>query len=151
MPDEIDILWGLYKQNSDQAFHYQNQRATTTNIILSIAAGIVGLITFDQKIQGTDFYAALALIFIGCYGAILSAKQYERFNFYMERARGYREKLNSLLSNASILAIKEAADERAKKRFKLLHRIYIWQLWLILNSFIVLVGIWLVIKCKLGS
>jgi hypothetical protein len=151
MPDENDILLDLYKQNYDLAFHYQNQRATSTNIILTISAGIVGLITFDQKLEGTDFYAALVLVIVGCYGAILSAKQYERFAFYRERARVYREKLDSLFPKASILESKSVADERSRKRFRLLRHVYIRHLWLILNLFIVLIGVWLAIKCKSGS
>jgi hypothetical protein len=148
MPDENDILLALYKQNYDLAFHYQNQRAITTNIILTISAGIIGLITFDQKLEGTDFYAALALVIFGFYGAILNAKQYERFAFYRERARVYRERLDSLFPQALILADKIVADERSRKRFKVLSRIYIWHLWLVLNLFIILIGIWLAIKCK---
>ena len=151
MSDEKDILLDLYKQNTDLAFHYQNQRATTTNIVLTISAGIVGLITFDQKLEGTDFYAALVLVIVGCYGAILSAKQYERFAFYRERARVYRDRLDRLFPQALILKSKIDADETSRARSKFLRRVHIRHLWLVLNLFIVLIGIWLAIKCKWRS
>ena len=101
MTDEKGILLTMFKHYMDQGLHHQNQRSTTANIILVLSGALIGLITIDRTFNDTDLVAAIFIIGLGLFGALWSAKQHERYAFYLERARGYRDKLNSILSSIS--------------------------------------------------
>jgi hypothetical protein len=120
MADRIDVLLAMFKQYLGQALHHQKQRSTTANILLILAGAAIGLITFDRELGGkTDVIAAFFLIGVGCFGCFWSVKQHERYAFYLERAQGYRNKLDvslaESLSNINMEAIDSAAKETIKR------------------------------------
>jgi len=148
MPDEKDLLLALFQHNSEQARHHQIQRATTTNLIIVISSGIIGLIALDHQLNHADFYPALLLVVLGVFGALWSAKHHERFAYYTERARGYRDESDSLLPGAKLKTIKEAADEETKKKHKFLHKIQLWHLWVFLHIVIAVIGGWIASRTR---
>jgi hypothetical protein len=149
MADEKEVLWGMYQLNMEQSRHHQDQRATATNIILVLAAGVISLITYDQKLGGIgDFYLACCLMGIGVYAGLWGTKHHERVAFFRERARGYRQRLDELMPDAMLVAIQKSADDKSEKKYKLLTRMRLWHLWLVLDLFIVAVGIILVVKIR---
>jgi hypothetical protein len=69
------------------------------------------------------------LLLLGAFGALFSAKHYERFSFHMERARGYRDALERFLPNTQIKAMKQAADDRTRDEFPRLYDLRIFRFW----------------------
>jgi hypothetical protein len=141
MADDRDIYLALYKENCDQGRHHEGQRATVTNLVLTLAGVFVGLITFDQKLTVADRPAAIFVVVLGLYGALCSAKHYERFRAQMQRASAYRNKLDS--TTLGIVAAKEAADATTKGKFGILYLVRLWPLWLGLHLFIAAFGAYL--------
>jgi len=50
----IDILWKMYEENVTEGRHHETQRATVTNLVIAIAAGVLALVTFDKGITLID-------------------------------------------------------------------------------------------------
>ncbi|MCX6029738.1 MAG: hypothetical protein NT169_10610 [Chloroflexi bacterium] len=141
MADEKDILFAMFKEYLDEGFYHLEQRTATANVILVLAGATVGLITFDQKLGGTDIFAAYFLIGLGLFGMLWSAKHHERYNYFLERARGYREKLGEFLPQIDMIDINKKAEEKAKKKYRVLFRIQLWYLWTFLYLMITALGI----------
>ena len=76
--DKNEILWKLYEDNRNYARFHELQRSTATNLILAVSAGLIGLVTFDKNINLLDLPSVLFLDVLGIFGAIFSAKHYER-------------------------------------------------------------------------
>ncbi len=149
--DETDILWGMYQEHCTQGRHHETQRATVTNLIVAVSAGIISLVTYDKQINLTDLPLTAFLTAIGLFGAALSHKHYERFCFHMDRAREYRNELDKLVPQAKITALKQAADDIHKKHFSrgdLAIRLN-W-LWLCLHFLIAILGVLLSILAFLN-
>src|SRR5512140_1218086 len=85
--DERDALFGMFKQYMEQGLHQQQQRSTIANIVLVLSGAIVGLVTFDNEICGPDVIAGIFLVGLGLFGVAWSAKQHERYAYYLRRAR----------------------------------------------------------------
>jgi hypothetical protein len=142
MADRNDVLLAMFKQYLDQALHHQNQRSATANILLILSGAAIGLITFDRVLGGeADVGAAFFLIGVGSFGCFWSVKQHERYAFYLERARGYRNKLDESLMNMDMKAINSAAKETIKKKYPHTSRIRVWWLWGGLYLLIAILGI----------
>jgi hypothetical protein len=92
MRDEDEILWRFYQDHLIHGRHHETLRATTTTVILAVAAGVLGFLggTHDWPLRYADLPLTLMLVAIGLLGALFSAKYHERFVFHMNRAREYR-------------------------------------------------------------
>lgn len=141
MADEKDVLLGLFKYYFDVGLYHQQQTNTTSNIVLALAAVIVGLVTFDQQLKGTDIYAALVLIILGLFGTLWSAKQLQLFDKYTDEAFNYRDKLDELLPQIDIRALSTAAQTASARKSRILYRIHVRHLWMVLNLLIAAVGV----------
>src|SRR5437868_4603714 len=94
-----DVLWKMYEENVTEGRHHETQRATVTNLVIAIAAAVLGLVTYDKAITHLDLPLTIFLVFLGVFGAAFSSKYYERFRLHMKRAKKYRNALDKLLSN----------------------------------------------------
>lgn len=146
MADDKDIYLALYKENCEQGRHHEGQRATVTNLVLTLASVFVGLVTFDQKLTLADRPSAIFLVALGLYGALCSAKHYERFRAQMQRAAAYRNKLDS--TTLGILVARQVADATTKGKFGILYSVRLWSLWLGLHLFIAAYGVYLLCALK---
>ena len=142
--DEKDALFGMFKQYMEQGLHHQQQRSTIANIVLVLSGAIVGLVTFDNEICGPDVIAGIFLVGLGLFGAAWSAKQHERYAYYLQRARGYRDALAAALP-LDMASIDKTADEATAKQYRILHRLRLWYFWTFLYVLVVAVGVLIVV------
>jgi hypothetical protein len=142
--DEKDALFGMFKQYMEQGLHHQQQRSTIANIVLVLSGAIVGLVTFDEEICGPDVIAGIFLVGLGLFGAAWSAKQHERYAYYLRRARGYRDALAAALP-LDMASINKTADETTAKRYRILHRLRLWYFWTFLYVLVVAVGVLIIV------
>ncbi len=141
MAEDTDILWGLYQDHRAEGRHQEDQRATATNIIIAISAGLLGIIALDAQLTVADIPLSAFLVLVGLFGALLSAKHHERFWFHMERARQYRDALEKLLPTTNIMELKKKADSITRKRHPLMNKFDLFGLWVILHLGIASLGI----------
>lgn len=161
----IDILWKMYEEHVTEGRHHETQRATVTNLVIAIAAGVLALVTFDKAITLIDLPLTIFLIFLGVFGAAFSSKYYERFQLHMKRAREYRNALDDILSTQIgdsrrfLKDLKKAADEHHEQSFadapegktnwqrwmSFIHRRGLYQLWISFHLLITVLGLVLTI------
>jgi hypothetical protein len=142
--DEKDALFGIFKQYMEQGLHHQQQRSTIAHIVLVLSGAIVGLVTFDQEICGPDVIVGIFLVGLGLFGAAWSAKQHERYAYYLRRARGYRDALAAALP-LDMASINKTADEATAKKYRILHRMRLWYFWTFLYVLVLAVGVLIVV------
>jgi len=145
MPDEDmgsqEYLWRMCAQNFDQARHHEGQRATVATAHIAVSGALIGLITFDQNISPWDLPLAIFLIITSVFGLFFQAKQYERFDLHMERARTYRDALDATLPGTPIKILKLAADERNAKKHPFLEPLRLNRFWALFYVLIALLGV----------
>lgn len=146
MSPQQDVLWNFHNSHVATAQHYEVQRATVTTMLLAISTALVGLITFDDKVNAADAPAALFLIALGSFGALFALKHHERYRAHIEQAKEYRDALDSTLDGAPILAAKIRADTRHSANSKFLRRLKGAYWWATLNFVVAALGLFLLAR-----
>jgi Ca2+/Na+ antiporter len=141
MADEKDVLLGLFKYYFDVGLYHQQQTNTTSNIVLALAAVIIGLVTYDEQLKGIDIIAAPTLFVLGLFGVLWSAKQHQLFDKYTDEAFSYRDELDKLLPETDIRALSTTAQTASAKKSRILYSLHLRYLWMLLNLLIAVVGI----------
>jgi len=141
MTDKTEILWRMYQEHLTQGRHHETQRSTMTNLFVSICAASLGLFALGKDPMWVHLFLSLFLIALGIFGAVFSAKHYERFWMHIERARGYRDALERCIPETGLKSIKEAADKRAKEKYPKLYSLRLFWFWIFIHVLIVLIGL----------
>jgi hypothetical protein len=140
--DEKDILWNMYQEHCTHGRHTETLRATTTNILLAVAAGTIAVITHgDNSIALKNLPLAILLVLVGLLGAIFSAKYHERFAMHTERARKYRDALEKLVPASDIRLLKTQADEISEKKYPRLFHLRLYKFWITLHFLVAVLGL----------
>lgn len=84
-----------------------------SNLLLGLSGGVLGPITF-KDLSFETWPLAIFLILLGSFGALFSAKHYEKFRFHMMAAAHYRNELEKLLPGTELrrLPLEAAADHQ---------------------------------------
>src|SRR5207253_8645127 len=115
-----------------------------TNLIILIASAIVGLMV--QKGLSKGFLPlAILLILLGVYGAAVTLKLYERYNFLQTRLEHFYRHIDELHPNAKFLHVRNAAYDDHKAQFPRLAKLKVHRLWLALHIAISLSGAALIV------
>lgn len=140
--DEKDILWNMYQEHCAHGRHHENLRATTTNLLLVVAAGAIAVITHgDKSLALNNLPLAVLLVPIGLLGVLFSAKYHERFDMHMERARQYRDALENLVPASNIKALKSKADAKTEKKYPRLFHLRLYKFWMGLHFLVAMLGL----------
>ena len=140
-----DVLWKMYQEHCTQGRHHESQRSSVAAALIAVAGAIIGLVTFDDSISGWDVPLTLLLAAIGAFGALFSAKHYERFSMHMERARAYRDALDETLPGRPLKPLKVAADEISARDFPLIRPLRLNRFWTGLYLLICAIGLVLIV------
>jgi Ca2+/Na+ antiporter len=144
MKDKTDFLWGMYQEHTTQGRHHEVQRATVTNFIIIVAGGVLAFVA-NGGVARDKWVLAVFLIVIGLFGALFSAKQYERFRFHVVVAGKYRKELERLLDN-SLTGIREAGLSKHKSEFSSsIVKLRLHYFWIALHLLIMSLGVTLLI------
>ncbi|HEX8072546.1 MAG TPA: hypothetical protein VF546_21540 [Pyrinomonadaceae bacterium] len=144
MADDTEVLLNFCNQYLDEIRHIENQRAALTNIIILIGSAIVGLIVQKGLTRGFLMLAIL-LILLGIYGAGITLKLYERYNFFQARLEHCYRHIDELHPNAKFLHIRDVAYREHKSRFPRLVKLRVHRLWLAIHIAISLSGVALIV------
>ena len=151
MADTTEVLLRTIEEEWAQARQSENQRANITYLVVLIAAAIQGL--FAQTGFGKNALPlTILLVVLGVYGAVASAKLYERFKFHHDRIRKLRIKIDEICQINTNQIIYDADEEHMKRwqqwedqhKFGCLFNLSKFRLnriWLMLHIFIVILGI----------
>jgi hypothetical protein len=149
MREDTEVLLFFCGQYWEEIRHTEKQRETLTNLIILIAAAVIGLV--GQKGLSRDFILlALLLVVLGLYGVAMTLKLYERYRFLQTRLYYWYDHIDSLHPDAKFLSLKTEADEEHKKQFPRLLKLRVHYLWLALHLLISVSGtiLFVMIICK---
>ncbi len=120
------LLWEMYKEQYAFLRHHETQRSTVVNFIILIGGGLISVIS-DNGFSKSDLAIAILLVFIGLFGAIFSAANFERYNRSKRQARAYQNQLDNNLSQEFpgtklISELKSFADLETAKSHPVLNK-----------------------------
>jgi len=141
MKDEVEIMWRLYADNIAQGRHHETMRSSVTNTVLVIAGAVLTVIGFSKTVNHEHWPLTVFMVAVGLFGAVFVIKHYERYCLHMQRARHYRNKLESYLPDSEIHKLKVAADNDHKKEFKRLVDIKLSKFWVSLHLLVAIFGL----------
>ena len=141
MLEKDELLWRVYADNRAYAKFHEHLRSVSTNLITVVAAGLLGLITFDLKLTFSDVPSAAFLSIVGLFGAIFSAKHYERARLHLFRSYEAFMELDRLNSDFDLMALKQAGDAKNSARFPILSKMRLNYLWNLFHLLISMIGI----------
>jgi len=136
-----DVLWKMYQEHCTQGRHHETQRSTVAGALIAIAGAVIGLVTFDKAISAPDLPLTAFLFVLGTFGAVFSAKHYERFCLHMERARQHRDELDGLLPGKPLKRLKKQADDKNDADFPRLKDLRLNRFWMGLYVLIAALGL----------
>lgn len=127
MSEASDAVLAYWNEHRQQLRQSEDQRATMTNFLLVITAGLSGLV-IQQKFANTTIPLGVLITLIGLYGALISAKYHERANYHLAQARA----LTRTLKDLNVLTDDPHIDQLRQRHyaaFPRLHRIRLHWLW----------------------
>ena len=139
-PETVVLYW---KEQREQLRQSENQRATMTNYLLVIVAGLSGFIVQQHFVNRTIAVAALIVI-IGVYGALMSAKYHERSRYHLGQARALTRSLAAMGALSDRNVLDELRDEHYAQ-YPTLSKLRLHWLWTGLHSAIALYGAVLIV------
>jgi hypothetical protein len=116
--------------------------------LIAISGVVLGIITFKKEITSVELPLIFFLFLLGGFGAVFSAKQYERYCFHRERARGYRAAIDELFAGAPLATINKLADKKSKQAFPILFDFPLHTFWFWLYIVICILAILLAILAQ---
>ena len=140
MADTTDIILNELGRQWSQAKQSEDQRATLSNFIIIISVAAQGFIV-QNDFPSRAMVVAVFLTLLGIFGAIASAKYYERFRLSMCRVGRLREKLDTLHPDLKLDELEALSDAKHLKRHPRLHRIRLNLLWRLMMFGIVALGL----------
>src|ERR1017187_7438710 len=136
--DSKIIILECWKDQRAQARHTETQRATFTNIILIVAAALLGFVA-NIGFHASNLALTATITFLGLFGAATSAKYYERYNLHLEEAIRFSEMLAAQEQEYDYEKIlgPVRADHASRNR---LARLRLNELWVAFHLIVAVIG-----------
>lgn len=136
----VEILLSVIDKQWAQARQSEDQRATTTNFIITLAVALQSFIV-QRNFDFASVALGIVIMLLGIYGLMISAKYYERFRISTNRIGDLMRRLEEINKMAQIYQIQKKADKEHRDRFPRLHKIRLHRLWYALHIGVTFVGI----------
>ena len=141
MREETEVLLRLCEESWNHIRHLEDQRATFTNVVIAVAAGVLGFVV-PQGLS-LELLPLTALLFVlGATGAVATWKFYERFQWHKRKADEWLDQISTdLLPNANIRGLENIAREKHSERYPVIHRRHVHELWIVLHGLVAILGL----------
>ena len=139
--DHFELLWRLYDDERTFARHHETQRTQAAGLVIAVSAGLIGFISFDNKINVADIPSAFLLIVLGIFGVVFTQKHYERTRLHLYRAYEYFHAIDALIKDVEIESLRNKANKINEERFGRLCQLKLSWLWMLLQVLISLTGV----------
>ncbi len=138
MEAKHEILLEFYKKHENSMLNHESQRASMTNIILTISTILTAVITtVDVSLE--KIILSVLLLILGLFGSIFSIKHYERFSWHLFCSRLYKEKIHEDFPDTNI--DKNLARKKIKERFGWIHKSRLYKYWISIQIIISIIGL----------
>jgi hypothetical protein len=144
-PDKrAEILQATFKHYYEMAMDHHTKAATTSNILLIIVGGIIGLIGVDNNLGGiVDLVGGFGVFVIGIFGRVWALKQHERYHFWEHIAYEYQKELAKIVPMKRGEEYYAGAEDASVKEFGsfIAKTVEDRKLWSFLHSVVAFVGV----------
>ena len=137
----VEVLVKAFEESMTSARQAEDQRATITNFLVTIAAALLAFIV-QKDFSPATLALSLFIIAIGLFGMLASIKFAQHYHVHWTRADLFQKRLDELCPEAQLETIRNKGSETNQSRYPILRRrIPILYLWLILHTTIAVLGI----------
>ena len=150
MADRADVLLHLYSEERAEARQSEDQRATLTNLILVVVAAGLAFVTSRQGDNEAALIVSLAILALGIYGAVATAKYFERWLRHWRRSYAFQVQLFELYPeiDASLASFHYAPlrlrtdpyEQEIERRFPRLSKVKLYRLWIAFHCAVAIAG-----------
>ncbi|MEU4422049.1 hypothetical protein AB0F81_15600 [Actinoplanes sp. NPDC024001] len=130
----------MWKEIREHARQHEAQRSIATNMVLLLTSASVGLMV-TVKFGYRTVPLAVAIILLGAFGFLLSAKHYERSQRSTALAVEFERRLDEMDEALQIAATRRAGESINESAHPLLFKIRLNKLWSALHVLVFLVGV----------
>lgn len=145
MENKTEVILRLYEEERNHARFHEQQRVSGSNILAIIAAGMIGLITFDKQISEGDLLISILMLFTGLYGIVFMLKATERRKLHFNRGYKILELLNDKQSNFSPRSLMLEADQSTQKSHPIMYRVPLAAFWVFYHTMISGIAVLLIV------
>ena len=131
-----ELVLAMYSQQVARSQHYETLRASLANIVLAVAAALVGIAGFDGIIDRFDAVFGVILVLLAAFGSTAAKLHSRRSDRHGKRAEAYRNALNIMLPDAMLNEIRNRVKGPPT---------HLDTVWASLNAGIGLVGVALIV------
>jgi hypothetical protein len=149
MDNKLEILWRMYNEHVTMGRHHEIQRSTMSQIILAVAGALVGFFGSTGASSQNRWAVAIFIVILGVFGALFSAKQYERSKFHMSAAGLHRVELEKL-AGVNLSKIRGDAEDKQKKDFPITEAWSLNKFWTGIHALIAVFGAILLVQALLA-
>ncbi|WP_280447093.1 helix-turn-helix domain-containing protein [Nocardia brasiliensis] len=134
------ILLQLWQEQRTQARQSENHRTVMTLVVFLAAIGAIVYLALQSETDIVSVAVALAVCALGLFGALISAKYYERFKLHTYGAEHFQRRLSELYPDLRIEQLWSENERQHKRRYKTLSTIRLHHLWVAAHLSIALLG-----------
>jgi hypothetical protein len=140
-PDsQADILLRLWQEQRTQARQSENHRAIMTLVVVTGTVSGMAFVALQSNSRIASAAVALGVCLLGLFGALISAKYFERFKMHMDGAQLLRRRLNDLHPELYLEDDWAANRLQHESNYRILARIRLEHLWVTTHLGIALLG-----------
>lgn len=136
-----DVLLRMWQEQRTQGRQSENHRAIMTLIVVISAVGGLSYIAVQRDTRIVSACVALGVCLLGLFGALISAKYFERFKMHMDAAQLLRRRLNDLYPELYLEDDWAANRRQHESNYKVLARIRLEHLWVAAHLGIATLGV----------
>ena len=136
----IEVLLKAFEESHNLARQAEDQRATMSNFLITIAAVMFAFIA-QQGFARSVIPVSLFMLFLGLFGLFMSAKYGQHYHRHYARIRLIRKRIAELCPETHIQEIENESSDENRRRHPFLKKRPILYVWLMLHSAICLLGI----------
>ncbi|HCK84396.1 MAG TPA: hypothetical protein DHW63_07745 [Hyphomonadaceae bacterium] len=138
--NDAELLWKMYEDNRVQAQLHEDRRASATALIAGGAGALVTAIV-SEGIAKDDAPLAAMVIIMGIFGWLIAVKATERMRLHNSRCYMFLDELDRLDREVDIVALKQACDQKHRRKHWITHRFALSWLWQSLHVLIAAAGV----------
>ncbi|MFI2281354.1 helix-turn-helix domain-containing protein [Nocardia beijingensis] len=138
---DADVLLRMWQEQRTQGRQSENHRAIMTLLVVIGAVGGLSYVALKGDSGPISAGVAFGVCALGLFGALISAKYFERFKMHMDAAQLLRRRLSDMYPELCLEDDWAANRRRHENNYQILSRIRLEHLWVIAHLGIAILGI----------
>ena len=138
--DKKELYWNYYLEQRETARFFDQQRASIASYVI-IVSGALFAFCANKNFSVLTIPISIFIIFLGCYGALVTRKLYERSELNVLRAQKCLAEIDCLFQDKILDNVRISSDSIHNERFVFARKIRLYVAWMFLHGTISLLGI----------